>query len=159
MDCKAIEEIPDFDGPPDYDDLLTIACERHTNSLGIAHVGHLLRVPIRYWAVPKVKEQILHQIREGTGGIAEGDQDFYDTKSQFHADAMTCFQQHLSPKGQCPDYMSDKKRLVPKTAADRKEAGLAAPSKARAVHISLCRFCPVHVYNLQKEKQKVGLYT
>lgn len=139
--CKTIEELPDYQGHPDHDDLLAVSCERHQNALGVTHVGNLMRVPLAQWVKPAVKEQIIKQIRDGvSGGLDDADQGWYDTKSTFHEDALTCYQQHLRPKGQCPDYMSDKKKLLPNTKAERKELGLASvkysPNATR-----LCNFC------------------
>lgn len=156
--CKSIDELPDYQGHPDGDDLLTIACERHTNSLGIAHVGNLMRVPISQWSRPKVREQIIKQIRDGvTAGIDEADKGFYDAKSTFHEDAMKCYAQHRRPKGQCPDFMSDSKKLLPNTKQDRKDLGLAPVAKS-SVSTRLCQFCPVFVYNATRARAEKGMY-
>ena len=61
---------------------------------------------------------------------------------------------HNSPKGQCPDYKSDRKELKPDTAKERKDAGLGATK----TKIHLCDFCPVKMYNQQKAYTERGLY-
>lgn len=157
LDCKTIEELPDFDGPPEYDHLLQLAIdERHTNwTSETAHRGQLIKVEIKHWAVESIKREIVRQIRDGSGGISELDPAFYDTKSQFAADALDCFARHLRPRGQCVDYMHDSKKLVPKTKSDRKDLGLPDPKYATNLP-KLCQFCPVHVYNVTKARQASG---
>lgn len=155
--CGSIEELPDFEGRADDDDLLAISCERHTDALGTPHAGHLMKVPVKFWANESVKRQIIKQIREGVGGLDEFDASFYDTRSTFFEDAMSCYQKHLRPKGRCPDWMHESKKLVPKTAADRKEAGLAPPSKS-PVHTYLCHFCPARAYMVRRAREEAGQY-
>lgn len=68
---------------------------------------------------------------------------------------MKCFQKHLRPKGQCPDYGSAAKRLLPDTKALRKEAGLPETGGPKTF---LCQFCPVHAYNMTKHREQTGAY-
>lgn len=156
--CKVIEELPDFEGNPDDDTLLQIMIEKHTDSMGTPHVGNLFKVPVRHWARGEVKQEIVKQIMQGiSGGIDEVEKGFYDTRSTFFDDAMSCFREHLRPKGRCPDWKHDSKKLVPKTAAERKEAGLQAPNKA-PVHTFLCDFCPAKAFMLTKAREQAGQY-
>lgn len=156
--CKVIEELPDFEGNPDDDTLLQLAIEKHTDSFGTPHVGNLFKVPVRHWADSSVRQEIVKQIMQGiSGGIDEVEKGFYDTRSMFFEDAMTCFRQHNRPKGRCPDWKADSKKLVPKTAAERKDAGLQAPSKA-PVHTFLCQFCPVNTFMVTKAREQAGQY-
>lgn len=159
LDENTVEELPDYEGPAERDYLLALAIEqRHTeNVTGTPHRGNIIKVPIKYWDNPTSRQEILKQIREGSGGISELDDTFYDTKSQFQEDALACYVRHLRPKGQCPDYMSDSKKLVPKTAAERKDIGLTAPTDLQDLP-KLCMFCPVHVYNHTKAREARGLY-
>lgn len=157
FNCKTIEELPDFDGPPDRDDLLTIATERHTDAFGATHFGQLFKVPVRYWQNSGLRAEILKQIREGSGGIAEIDRQFYESRSVFADDALSCYKKHLRPKGRCPDWKHDSKKLIPKTHAERKEAGLPAPSKS-AIHTYLCDFCPAKTFMVQRARKEAGLY-
>lgn len=160
LDENTIEELPDYEGPSDRDYLLALAIEqRHTDNLsGTPHRGNIVKVPLKYWADAGARAQILKQVREGSGGISELDATFYDTKSQFQEDALACFQRHLRPPGQCPDYMSDSKKLIPKTSAERKDIGLPDPKDLTDLP-KLCQFCPVHVYNIMKARQTKGLYS
>jgi hypothetical protein len=105
-----------------------------------------------------LRKEIIKQIRDGAGGMSDLDPAYYDTKSQFSEDAMTCWRDHLKPKDSCPDYMSDKKILLPKTDELRKEAGLPKPSEAGGPKQHLCRFCPIHSVVMQKRRELGGLY-
>jgi len=153
--CKTIEELPDYDGDPATDTLLNILVSQHQKP--VEHVGLLLKFPLKYWAVPKIQDEIVKQIRGGSEGLDAFQTNFYATKNQFAEDAMSCFSDHLRPKGQCPDYKSDKKLLKPNTDADRKEAGLEKAGKT-GPKVYLCDFCPVKSYNMQKSNAEKGLY-
>jgi hypothetical protein len=146
--CKTIEELPDYDGDPATDTLLNILVSQHQKP--VEHVGLLLKFSLKYWAVPKIQDEIVKQIRGGSEGLDAFQTNFYATKNQFAEDAMSCFSDHLRPKGQCPDYKSDKKLLKPNT--DLEKAGKTGPK------VYLCDFCPVKSYNMQKSNAEKGLY-
>jgi hypothetical protein len=151
--CKTIEELPDWDGRVEDDLLLNISVAKH----GDSHTGNLLKFPFRYWAVPKVKEEIVKQIRQGSSGLDIIGEGFYATKSQFGEDAMTCWGLHNRPTGQCDDYKSEKKLLKPPTSAERKELKMEAPGKT-GPKVYLCDFCPVKSYNMKMHNKEKGLY-
>lgn len=158
-DCGSIEELPDFDGPPQYDHLLELSLERHRTPSGQEHIGSLFKVDVRIWAQWEARKAIIEQIRGGISkGLGEIDESYYDTRSTFHEDAMKCYQKHLRPKGQCPDYMSSSKALLPNTKADRKELGLTPVDKVGGPKTFLCQFCPVYAYNQTKAREQAGLY-
>ena len=152
--CKSIDELPPYDGPPEGDVLLQMTVERH----GETHVGLLINVGAIHWNSKTMKAAIIDQIQQGSSGLDVFGTQFYDTKMQFAEDAMTCWAEHNRPKGQCPDFRSDKKRLLPKTAAERKDAGLESPTESSATRIFLCDFCPVRVFNERKARESKGLY-
>lgn len=158
--CNTVEELPAYDGPepynPKFDPLLEISVQKHQYPSGLPHMGDLFVVDIDVYV--KAKREILKQIKGGSKGLGELDESYYDTRSTFHEDAMKCFQQHLRPKGQCPDYMSDSKILLPDTKAERKELGFTAPKDLGGPKVKLCQFCPVHVYNVTKAREERGLY-
>lgn len=154
--CKSIEELPDFDGDPRDDVLLNISVEKHQQP--DAHVGLLFKFPVKYWAVPKVQEEIIKQIRGGSEGLDVFQKNFYATKMTFAEDAMTCYSEHLRPKGQCADYKSDKKLLKPQTSAERKDAGLSKYEQTGGPKVYLCDFCPVKSFNMKKFNEEKGLY-
>lgn len=151
--CKTIDEIPDWDGPAEYDTLLQLTLDKHDTH----HEGRLFKVPLKYMIVPKIKEAIVQQIMQNvTKGLDVFGTDFYDTRMTFAEDAMKCYGLHLRPKGQCPDFRTERKRLVPKTAAERKDAGLSAPSLT-GPKVYLCDFCPVRMYNEHRRNEEQGI--
>lgn len=160
FDCKTIDEVPDFDGPSQYDYLLQkVIDDKHTDPVtGTPHRGDLGRVPVKVWADRDAQKRMIKQYFTGSAGLGEFDESFYDTRSVFYEDAMQCYSAHLRPSGQCPDYLSDKKILLPDTKAERKELGLPSPSKAPGPKNYLCFFCPVHVFNQRKAREQKGLY-
>ena len=153
--CKSIEELPDWEGRPEEDILLNISVERHQKPE--PHIGVLMRFPLKYWVVPKVKEGIVAQIKEGgASGLDIYGTNFYATKMTFHDDAMTCWGQH-NRTNDCSDYKSSSKLLKPDTAVERKSLGLAAPG-ATGPKIYVCDFCPVKSIVQKKAYKDKGLY-
>lgn len=153
--CKTIEEMPDYDGDPATDTLLNILVSKHQQP--VEHIGLLMKFPFKYWAVPKIQAEIVKQIKGGSEGLDAYQTNFYATKNQFAEDAMSCYSDHLRPKGQCADYKSDKKLLKPDTDVERKEAGLAKAGTT-GPKIYLCDFCPVKSFNMKKHNEEKGLY-
>ena len=158
-DCKTMEELPDFEGHPDDDMLLKISLEKHVWPSGTEHVGNMFKIPLKFWANPTVKDSMVKQIQAGmSSGLDDIEAGWYDTKSTFQADALTCFQKHLRPVGRCPDWMDESKKLVPKTADLRKEAGMGRPGEGDAPKTFLCSFCPVASFMHTKRRELRGLY-
>jgi len=151
--CRSIEELPGADEDPG-NILLDISVERH----GENHNGVLWNVPKGVWMAPQMKQAVIEQIQGGGAGsgLDSFGTKFYETKSQFAEDAMQCFSLHNRPKGQCPDYKSEKKWLSPKTEQERRAAGL--PTIGSGPKIYLCDFCPVKSFNMQKHNDQQGLY-
>lgn len=154
--CKTIEELPDWDGDPRDDVLLNISVQKH--QVPTEHIGLLMKFPVKYWVVPKIQEEIVKQIRGGSEGLDVFQTKFYETRSTFGEDAMSCFREHLRPKGQCPDYKSEKKMLKPDTKSERKDAGMDKYERSSGPKVYLCDFCPVKSYNMEKFNEKKGLY-
>lgn len=156
--CRSIEEIPDYEGDPEYDDLLQILVERHETT-GIPHNGTLFKVGVNTWSQEKYRNEIIDQIREKGGqGLANLDPDYYNTKATFYEDAMKCYSLHLRPVDHCYDWKNERKRLLPKTAELRKDAGLAAPSQSLSTKVYLCDFCPVKSMVMTKQRKAAGMY-
>ena len=151
--CKSIDELPPYDGPEGGDVLLEITVERH----GENHIGTLYNVPALHWQSKTMNAAIREQVTNGATGLDAFGTNFYATRMQFHEDAMTCFGQHNRPKGQCPDFRSEKKRLLPSTKAERKEVGLADPKNAPGPKVYLCDFCPVRTFNARKFNEERGI--
>lgn len=160
LECRTVDEIPDYEGDPAQDTLLQISIERHTDPVTqLTHVGNLYRIPVKYWSRSDVRHRVLKSISSGSSeGLAAIDADFYDTRSTFFDDAMACYRQHLSPKGRCPDWHADNKRLLPKTQADRKEAGIKSKVSETGPRVYLCQFCPANVYMVTKARKEAGQY-
>ena len=156
--CKSFEELPDYQGRPEDDTLLALLVERH-QSAGVAHACTPFRVGVRLWSVERIRNAIIKQIREQTnGGLDELDPTYYATRSMFYEDAMQCYVKHLRPQDSCPEWMDEKKRLVPNTAAERKDIGLAPPTVSQATKVYLCDFCPVKSVVMTKQRAAAGLY-
>lgn len=158
-DCNSIDELPPHAGAPENDVVLErLIADLHTHPVMGAHRGLMFTVPVKHWANETARKAIIKQMREGlSGGLDEIDPDFYASRDNFRDDAMACWAQHLRPKGQCPDYMSESKKILPPTREERKELDLAAP-KDSGVSISQCSWCPVHVYNITKRRSELGMY-
>lgn len=157
-ECRSLEELPDFDGPPEHDQVLEAAIRKHETPSGQRHIGKLFDVDVLVWSNEEARRAIIKQIKGGgSAGLAEFDATFYDTRNTFFDDAMKCYNQHLRPKGACPDWMSDSKILLPDTKAERKAEGLVAPSKAPGPKVKLCRFCPASRYMAKKAQDAAGI--
>lgn len=159
--CNTIEELPPHDGPPETDTLLEITLEKHEFPSGERHMGKMFILPVKTWANTKSRKEIINQLKGGgSAGLdamtEEGD--FYSTKMQFAEDAMSCWKYHLYPKDNCADYQTEPKRLLPKTAKERKDAGLEGPESAPGPKVYVCNFCPMHSVMTTKRRSLMGLY-
>lgn len=167
VDCKTIEVLPGYRGPAQHDEALSYLVQRHRFPDGSEHRGNLIPAEVSTndgglrpatmddWKNPKfqelVKENISKSARPGQGtGLG---MQFYDTRDTFRDDAMACWKSKLKPAPYCPEYKSDRKKLVPDTAKLRKAEGLGKTTVSR----SLCEFCPVHSMVQAKQRQNAGL--
>lgn len=166
--CKSVEELPyvktgKYLSEGKYDQEFNPFLEGATrvhNAKGCER-GLLADVKTGYWMTPKVKASIVEQIQKqftGKSALTEGldafGTNFYGLKDTFSADAMSCWRVHNSPKGQCDDYKTDRKKLDPGTSKDRSAAGIAQST----ITVHLCDFCPVKMYNQKKAYEAKGLY-
>jgi hypothetical protein len=159
--CNTVEELPDYEGPSNFDYLLEISLEKHVFPSGEPHVGKLFKLPVKSWANPKEKEAILQQFKNGgSRGLDELSEngDFYQTQMTFAADAMECWQRHNKPKSNCDDYESPAKRLLPDTAKERGELGLPKPEHLKGPQVYTCHFCPYHGEVTTRKRRILGLY-
>ncbi len=155
--CDTLEELPPYDGEPELDHLLAVACENHVFPSGEPHKGKLYRLPIRAWAHTESKKEIIRQIKGGGSmGLAEIDDTFYDSRSTFMEDAMKCYKAHNQPKDGCSDWHANDKLLVPKTIKERKEAGLEKYEDSPGQKTYLCDFCPVAIGVAQRKQTLLG---
>lgn len=151
--CRSIEELPPWDGPPESDVLLQISVDRH----GESHMGRLINVAALHWHSKTLRQQIIDQIQKGSPGLDVFGTSFYETRMTFAEDALQCYAKHLRPKEGCPEFRSEKKRLLPGTNAERKELGLTPTEKGSGPRVFLCDFCPVRVYYAKKHNEATGL--
>ena len=157
--CDTLEELPPYEGDPELDHLLSIACEAHLFPSGEPHKGKLFVLPLRAWAKTESKKEIIRQIKGGgTKGLAEVDDTFYESRSTFLEDAMKCYQAHNKPKEGCSDWQDSSKLLIPNTIKERKAEGMARYQDEAGPKTYLCNFCPVSVaVNQRKQKLIEGI--
>ena len=156
--CQTLEELPPYDGEPELDYLLTIACEKHVFPSGEPHKGKLFVLPLRAWAHKESKREIIRQIKGGgSKGLAEFDESFYDSRSNFMEDAMSCYNQHNKPKAGCEDWHIDAKLLVPSTEKERRAEGLEKYKNSPGKKTYLCDFCPVAIGVAQRKRKLLGI--
>ena len=160
-ECHTVDEIPDFDGPPEYDMLLQYRVADHQFDSGRMHPLQLGRVGQATWSKRAAREQIMQKFAIEQGHVPPGQgaglgATFYALKANFMQDAMVCWKQHLRTTD-CDDYRSDAKLLLADTKAERKEAGLDTSVAARPKHW-LCDYCPVQSIVDQRKRAADGLY-
>lgn len=158
--CETIEELPDYEGPSNFDYLLEISLEKHKFDSGEEHKGKLFKLPVKSWANPEQKKAILEQFKQGgSKGLDDLDPDksFYETKMEFADAAMECWQKHLQTP-MCNDYESPSKRLLPNTAKERADLNLPSPEHLEGPQVYSCHFCPVHVNVTTKKRAMRGMY-
>jgi hypothetical protein len=156
--CGTLEELPPYDGDPELDFLLAIACEQHVFPSGEPHKGKLFVIPLRAWAKKEAKQEIIRQIKGGgSKGLDEFDEGFYDSRSNFMEDAMSCYSRHNSPKNGCDDWHHDSKLLIPNTEKERRKEGMGSYKTSAGKKTYLCDFCPVAIGVAQRKRKLLGL--
>jgi hypothetical protein len=156
-DCSTMEEVPVDERYPiknqQDNPFLALALEKHQRPQ--PHLGVLFDVDFAVWNSDTGRKQIHAQVLEGLGGKGLGEE-IYAAKDTYSADAMKCFQVHLRPEGQCPDYKSGSKVIkVDIMKRERRDAGL---SDEKLPSFYLCDFCPVKSFNMMKSNKERGLY-
>jgi hypothetical protein len=150
---KTIEELPDFAGPAEHDDLLNHLVSRHRTPSGQEHIGALFVVEDEDWKdatkQAQIAQQIAAKLEGGETGLGSA---FYDLKNTFQADALACFKAH-NRNPACSDYKSDSKRLQSGNEAEiKRETGVTVRSNRY-----LCEFCPVQSLVEAAQRRKAGL--
>lgn len=159
--CKSVEEVPQYEGPDggensaEYDSSLRFFIDQHMAKGCKKDNWIMYSLPTKYWIIPKVKESIVKQIEEGAQGLDVFGTNFYATKENFTADAMTCWIKEHNQAKDCSDYKSDKKLLKAGTDKERAEAGMEASGGPK---VYLCDYCPVKSVVQEKAYKKKGLY-
>jgi hypothetical protein len=155
--CGAIEEMPDYEGPWQQDTWLNAKLKGHMLESGERTHGevHIGKVSQNDWINygDSIIAQAANEFTAPGKGAGLG-QTFYDTKSNFSADAFACWKQHNRTTN-CEDYRSDSKKLLPDTRAERRELGLDPKSRPNTY---LCDFCPYNSIVMQRQRKAKGDY-
>lgn len=149
--CHTVEELPTYSGDPRGDTWLRAKEAEHLLPSGEKLHGDVRvgRIEQENWLAHK--NEILAKLAAEMTAPGEGagfGQAFYDAKDNFSLDAMKCWRVEHGRRLNCEDYMSDKKRLLPDTKAERKAEGLDYKHRPGTY---LCQFCPVHQHVQQKK--------
>jgi hypothetical protein len=152
-DCRTVDQIPDFDGPPEYDHYLEYRVQQHQFPNGEPHRGILGRCDDSEVAIQAALDQMAARISPGEGeGLG---QVLYDLRDTYKTEAMQCWKRHGRTEN-CGDYRSDRMRLYADTKADRKAERLPT-SRDERPNAWLCDFCVVHSLVQQRQRKAKGL--
>lgn len=179
MDCKTIEEIPDYDGPletarvPSPDGTLM---EAQVPPVGADHLldhisyphrkqehrGQLVQVEEEKWRDHVVRNAILKELQEQLKGSHTGlDPEAYAIKNTFQQDALKCFAKHNRPKDGCIDW-EDKSKILGNSLLTEEEKDAAREhhllNRGSGSRRYLCHFCPVASQVKSKMFDKSGMY-
>lgn len=162
-DCGTIEHVPGFDGPAEKNEPFQARLRNHLVPLADRTATHAIAtttVNAKLWAQNEdFRKYIARAISEAnkTGDVGLG-HEFYDLKSTFAEDAMTCWREKHNRTQNCEDYRSDKMRLLPGTREQRKDLGLPTKAKDRPRATFLCDFCAYHSIVMQRARKAKGMY-
>lgn len=152
-DCQTIDELPDTDRPPEYDDVLLARVAQHQYDDRHGHNLELGRIETSQWDKPEVKAKVARDAHPAGESAGLGSA-FYDLKNTFTDDAMTCWKAHNRTRD-CPEWRSDAKKLLPDTGAERRAEGLDPKTRPNTW---LCDFCPVTSIYSQRRNETRGDY-
>lgn len=131
-DCRTVEDLPWYEGPPEGDDLLEYLVAKHVFPNGERHFGHLMDIERQWWDSPPARKQILEELGLTTGLGTET----YAHIETFKEEAAKCFKAHRRSIP-CIDWESDKKRLQNPTKEGWRNW------RRNPLSVYLCHFCPV----------------
>ena len=152
--CRSVDQLPDYEGPAEYDYYLNYRVAQHQYAVGRPHRGLLGRVEDDPKFINAAIDELESTVNRGQGsGLG---QHLYDLRDNFGAEAMQCWKRH-SRTQDCDDYRTDPKRLWIDTKAERKAEGMSTNRNERP-NIWLCDHCPVHSIVQQKQRKAAGLY-
>jgi hypothetical protein len=152
-DCRSVDQVPDFDGPPEYDHYLEYRVQQHRFPNGEPHRGILGRCDNNETAIQAAIDQMASNVTAGEG-VGLG-QPMYDLRDNYKTEAMQCWKKH-NRTADCGDYRSDGKRLYADTKADRRAEHMPTSLNERP-NAWLCDFCVVHSLVQQKQRKAKGL--
>jgi hypothetical protein len=153
--CRSVEELPDYDGPPEHDVVLQYADEKHGGSTEQPHHRALHRVEKAHWEDSKVRRQIHAQMWTDTTGFVP---EYYATKQTLQEDAAKCFQAHRRTIP-CIDYQDSSKRLGNPAAGLRRWLSKELRNdnlRSQGPVQFLCSYCPYQTV-VDRAKREAGL--
>lgn len=154
--CATLEELPDYEGPPEYDRLLNELVQRHRQIDPVVHdgerVANLMHVEDRDWE--QNRGAILDRMRSKDQGF--GEPWIHEAHNTYKEDALACFSRHGRPKEGCIDYWDSSKRIGRPTPEGR--AVLRTLHKLGDKDPHICAWCPVHTYVTTEKQWRAGLY-
>ena len=159
--CRSIEEVPGYEGPEggentaEYDLTMKFFTDQHVSKGCKRDDLVQYTLPVRFWMIPKVKEGIIEQLKEGSKGLDVFGTNYYETKENLSADAMNCWMREHNQPQDCLDYKSDKKQL--KAGTDKERIALGLPVLNNGPKVYLCDYCPVKSIVQKKAFRKKGL--
>jgi hypothetical protein len=156
-DCQSVQELPWCGEDPQCQHPGCTEPLEYRLAGHHGHHGNLAGIDQRLWDDMSARPAILRELAAiaTAPGTATGlGTCFYDVRSTFREDAMTCWKRHNRTRN-CADYMSDRMRLYPDTRAERKEAGLDPKTRPAT---SLCSFCPYHSVVTQRQRSRRWRY-
>lgn len=168
-ECHTVDEIPDYVGDPEGDELLQHAVGQHQHGDNLTSIGGrnegevltgdrvLARVERKHWSNADTRQQILAQLGAGRTGF---EQSFYDTRNTFEEDAGRCFNRHGRPTGGCIDWKDKSKRVGNGILTEEEKSLLDKTGKPLRMNraVFLCDFCPVSTYVQTEKFKKSGAY-
>lgn len=156
-----MEELGDHSGPPATDaELETLTfrhMDRHPSS---PNSGQLVSIPDDVWNDSDKRKAVLEQVELGAAGTGDSPlgKKNYELRDTFKDDAMTCWVQEHNRTRNCGDYRTDKKKLVPGTADERRRLGLPKYNQPPQRTRYLCDYCPFHQLVIQVQRERAGMY-
>lgn len=136
LDCYTVEELPDYDGPPEHDYALQYVVAPHQRG---GHRGQLIHVDDGEWS--RNQSEILQEFWKKAGYTGFYPQ-FYAAHNTLKEDALKCYDKHRRPQEYCPDW-KDKSKLLGNqlftSAKEKKEI----PRKELPEQKYLCQWCPM----------------
>lgn len=158
IECKTLEELPDFNGRPEDDVLLEELISRHQFTEGYPHHGNLISIEDDKWADTVWREATIRQLWSDAGYTGM-EPEFYASKNTFQEEAAKCYAAHRRPKDGCIDYKDRSKRIGNSLLDDDDKRVRAEHGLKRRQTVYLCDFCPAKFhYVQQKAYAQAGLY-
>lgn len=152
-DCRSVDKVPDFDGPPEYDYYLDNRVQQHKFPNGDPHRGILGRCDDNETAIQAAIDQMAANVAPGEG-VGLGDS-LYSMRDNYKEDAMQCWKKH-GRTSDCGDYRTDRMRLYADTRQARREEHMSLDKNERP-NAWTCDFCVVHSLIEQKQRKAKGL--